>query len=157
ISIGLLTQVLKELSKEKVPIRDLTTILETIDASVREDITTPSELAEACRVELGRSIVADYLQEDSKLHVLRLEPEVLEESPRGGSSVSSSLPESVFEKIEDALSEYDSQDLDPVLLTRNPDRADIAQLLRREGINRPVLAEREIPGDIEVIELDRVS
>ncbi|MDH7576745.1 MAG: flagellar biosynthesis protein FlhA [Bacillota bacterium] len=74
LTLGEIQKVLGNLLREKVSIRDLVTILETL-ADYARLTRDPDLLTEHVRQALGRQIVGQYL-EDHKLYVLTLDPEV---------------------------------------------------------------------------------
>lgn len=77
IKPGELQRVLQNLLRERVPIRDLETILETVgDCAGRTHDT--ELLAEHARVALGRTICRQYVDEHDRLRCLMLEPELEE-------------------------------------------------------------------------------
>lgn len=67
--------VLQRLLAERVPIRNLGQILETLGRAVSRT-HQPVELTEAVRAAQGRLIVSRYVDADGVLHVLTLEPEL---------------------------------------------------------------------------------
>lgn len=74
LSLGEIQKVLGNLLRERVSIRDLVTILETLADMAR--LTRDTDLlTEYVRQALGRQIIAPYL-EDGKLYVLTLDPEL---------------------------------------------------------------------------------
>jgi flagellar biosynthesis protein FlhA len=77
IKPGELQRVLQNLLRERVPIRDLETILETVgDCAGRTHDT--ELLSEHARVALGRTICRQYVDEHDRLRCLMLEPELEE-------------------------------------------------------------------------------
>ncbi|HBI27628.1 MAG TPA: flagellar biosynthesis protein FlhA [Peptococcaceae bacterium] len=82
LSLGEIQRVLSNLLREKVQIRDLTTISETLAdyAGYTKDTVI---LTEYVRQALGRQIVEDLLESDNKLYVLTFEPQ-LEQSLKEG-------------------------------------------------------------------------
>ncbi|MDD2283314.1 MAG: flagellar biosynthesis protein FlhA [Syntrophaceticus sp.] len=82
LSLGEIQKVLSNLLREKVQIRDLTTILETLADYARYTKDTVI-LTEYVRQALGRQIVEDLLESDNKLYVLTFEPQ-LEQSLKEG-------------------------------------------------------------------------
>jgi flagellar biosynthesis protein FlhA len=74
LPLALIHKVLQLLLSERVPIRDLSTIMETLSDYVAST-TDPEVLAEYCRMALRRQIT-DLLKEDNKLHVFTLSPSV---------------------------------------------------------------------------------
>ena len=63
--------ILNTLLEESVPIKDINTILETI-ADYIEETKNPFELTEKIRQRLAYSYIPKYLEEDHKLHCLKL-------------------------------------------------------------------------------------
>ncbi len=74
LSLGEIQKVLSNLLREKVSIRDLVTILETL-ADYARVTRDPDILTEHVRQALGRQIIEQYL-EGNKLYVLTLDPHV---------------------------------------------------------------------------------
>ncbi len=73
VKFGEVQKVLQNLLKERVPIRDLETILETLgDYGGRTKDT--DVLAEYCRNALARTICKQYVDEEDRLHCITLDP-----------------------------------------------------------------------------------
>jgi flagellar biosynthesis protein FlhA len=77
VGVGEVQRVLQLLLREKVSIRNLPVILETLGdhAGTSKD---PEILAEYVRIALGRQIVADHADEEGRLTVLTIDPRVEE-------------------------------------------------------------------------------
>ncbi len=75
ITLGEVQAVLRNLLKERVPIRDLAGILEVV-ADNAPATRNPFILAEAVRQSLARTISNQYRDEDGYLHVFTLSPQV---------------------------------------------------------------------------------
>ncbi|MHB9028748.1 MAG: FHIPEP family type III secretion protein, partial [Candidatus Latescibacterota bacterium] len=75
MSLGMLQKVLRHLLKERVPVRDLVTILEAVGdyASSTKDTATLGEFARAA---LYRTITRMYIDEEGKLTVFTLSPQL---------------------------------------------------------------------------------
>jgi flagellar biosynthesis protein FlhA len=73
IPLGTLVRVLANLLRERVPVRDLRTILEAVadQAALTKD---PDPLTEAARQALSRTITRQYLTPDGTLPVINLDP-----------------------------------------------------------------------------------
>jgi flagellar biosynthesis protein FlhA len=89
LGLGEVQRALQHLLREGVSIRDLGTVLEALGdrAMLTRD---PAQLAEAARVALGRSITADFLDEERTLRAISLDPalehevaEALAQTPEG--------------------------------------------------------------------------
>jgi len=77
MAVGEIQRVLQLLLKEKVSIRNLPVILETLadNAATAKD---PEVLTEYVRIALGRQIVSDYVSDEGQLTVLTIDPRVEE-------------------------------------------------------------------------------
>ncbi|MGH9310567.1 MAG: flagellar biosynthesis protein FlhA, partial [Vicinamibacterales bacterium] len=73
VSLGEIQRVLRQLLRERVPVRDLTTILEALAdaASVTKD---PDAVVEAVRSSIGRAICRPYQNEKGELAVIGVAP-----------------------------------------------------------------------------------
>ena len=78
LQIGDVQKVLQHLLRERVPIRDMAVILETM-ADFGGRVKDPDQLGELVRSAIGRTITRQYLDTDNKLFCITLEP-VLERS-----------------------------------------------------------------------------
>lgn len=76
-SVSDLKLILNRLLDEEVSIRDMNTILETI-ADYHLDTLKPYELAEKVRQNLAVSFIRKYVEEDKKLHLIRVSQGVSE-------------------------------------------------------------------------------
>jgi flagellar biosynthesis protein FlhA len=73
VSLGEVQRVLRQLLRERVPVKDLSTVLEAIgDAAVGSK--DPDALTEAARATLGRAICKQYQTEKGELPVVSLAP-----------------------------------------------------------------------------------
>jgi len=77
LSVGDVQRVLQLLLSEKVSIRNLPVILETLgdNAGVSKD---PEVLTEYVRIALGRQIIGDYVDDEGRLTVLTVDPRIEE-------------------------------------------------------------------------------
>jgi len=83
VALGEVQRVLRQLLRERVPVKDLSTVLEAIGdaAGATKD---PDALTEAARATLGRAICKQYQTEKGELPVISLAP-ALEERPSASS------------------------------------------------------------------------
>ncbi len=77
LSVGDVQRVLQLLLREKVSIRNLPLILETL-ADYAGTSKDPEVLTEYVRIALGRQIIADYADEEGKLNVITIDPRIEE-------------------------------------------------------------------------------
>jgi flagellar biosynthesis protein FlhA len=73
MTVGEVQKVLQHLLRERIPIRDLSTILETL-ADYAPRTKDPDQLGELVRAALARTITRQYLSSDGTLYVMTLEP-----------------------------------------------------------------------------------
>jgi len=74
-TLGIIEKILRNLLTEKVSVRDLGTILETLSeySATTKDLDILTEYA---RQALGRTIAAPYISNDGKIHALTVAPEL---------------------------------------------------------------------------------
>lgn len=75
ISLGGLHKILQNLLSERVPIRDMQSILETV-GDYGEATKDPDVLSEYCRLALRRTITNMFLNQDNKINVVTLDPNI---------------------------------------------------------------------------------
>ncbi|MCB1141041.1 MAG: flagellar biosynthesis protein FlhA [Leptospiraceae bacterium] len=113
VGYGLIQQVLQNLLREGLGIKNLPSIIEAIANNVSLD-KDPYFLSEAVRQAISRQIVNDYLSTDGKLHVITLDPKVSDRLNKGvvkdhmeGSLIS--IPPDYYNRlIESVAREYNS-------------------------------------------------
>ncbi len=148
--------VLQNLLREKVSIRDLTTILEALSYHVRVK-KTPDYLTEHCRVALSRSICKQNMDSASgQLPAVTLAPEVEEEMANGlmedgGLALSpmftQALLKALNQEVEKAISAVGMQ---PVILCNSQLRLPFRRLIERTLPQISVLSYNEIGPTIRV-------
>ncbi|MFO7246859.1 MAG: flagellar biosynthesis protein FlhA [Thermaerobacter sp.] len=157
MKIGDVQKVLRNLLREGVPIRDLTTILEVLAdrAPVTRD---PDVLTEHVRQALAAQIAALLPVRDGRLEVLTLAPRVeqrLGESiKRGEDGTYLALPPGEAERLVRACTEACRRRLDageePVILAPPLVRLHLRRLLEAALPDVPVVGYGEIPAGIEI-------
>ena len=165
VSLSLLHRTLRSLLAERVSIRDLGTILDTL-AEHAGKIQDPDLLTDLVRERLGRSITRPYLEEDGKLPVITLAPE-LEEHLRSVVQRSESgsflavdpvtldgLVRGV-QRVVDSLG-LGSDGSGPVLLATQSIRAPLRQIIARFLPRMAVLSHGELPGGVQVVSMGTV-
>ncbi|MBC8065480.1 MAG: FHIPEP family type III secretion protein, partial [Chlorobia bacterium] len=73
LQIGDVQKVLQHLLRERIPIRDMVTILETM-ADFGARVKDPDQLGELVRAAIARTITRQYLDHENKLYCITLEP-----------------------------------------------------------------------------------
>ncbi|MGA8528824.1 MAG: flagellar biosynthesis protein FlhA [Acidobacteriaceae bacterium] len=158
LSLGEVQKVLQQLLRERVSIRDLGTILETLVESSAQSRALP-QLVEAARQALGRRLTQPLLEADGSLRVITLEPALEEElmnlvSPaEPGRLLAGSGSTPILRRIADsvkALMGAGSDSALPVLLCASPARYHLRRWLEPALPKLTVLAPAEIAPGIPV-------
>ncbi len=158
VSISELQKVLQNLLRERVPIRDMITILETL-GDYGSKIKDVDVLTEYVRFALARTISHLYLDEDEKLHCITLAPEVEDvikgSIQRGEFESYLVLAPDMARKLLSALSrEYEeviNQGRSPVLLVNPQIRPYLRRFIERDLPYLPVVSYNEVVPGIEVL------
>jgi flagellar biosynthesis protein FlhA len=156
-SVGQIQAVLRSLLTERVPIRDMPTILEALADALRvtEDI---EEATEIVRLALARFINEQYRDQNEPLHVITVHPEVesqiAENTARTlqGSvcAVEPGLMQQMIRSAKEAIEHTIAHGYEPVILTSPGVRRHLRSLLGRYFPAVPVLSHAEIVPEIEV-------
>jgi flagellar biosynthesis protein FlhA len=158
LSLGEVEKILQQLLREQVSIRNMPAILETlIDASaINRSIVS---MVEAVRQSLGRALVQPLLQEDGKLRVLAVDPQLEEEIARAydpqaaPSSRTPALQTGFLRRILEGLRRTAGDQISvasPILLCGSPARFHLRRLLEPFVPRVVVLSPAEIPPVISV-------
>ena len=158
LSLGEVQRVLQQLLRERVSIRDLGTILETLVETAAQSRGLP-HLVEAARQALGRRLTQALLEADGTLRVIALDPALEEElmalvAPEPGArQLASGGNTPVLKRIVDSLKRLigpGSSSAQPVLLCASPARYHLRRWLEPALPRLTVIAPAEIPPDIQV-------
>jgi flagellar biosynthesis protein FlhA len=151
LSLGELQAVLRNLLEERIPIRDLSGILEVLanNAPVTRD---PNILTEAVRQTMARTISSLYRDETSTLHVFTLSPQVeallrnhLAPSDRGpGFQIDASVAQKVLMKTGEQMEKLAEEGHMPILLSPRELRLAFRRLVQQSLPNLIVLAYSEV-------------
>lgn len=162
LTLGQLQLVLSRLLKERVPIRNLHTILQAIADSLGET-KDPKILVELARTALARTILEPHLDNEGTLHAVVLDPQ-LEKSLADavvGTEGLASLPAGFLAKFVDstaeALAGMVQEGRDPVLITRSTLRPFLAEAVASVIPNASVLSYQETSPATKVETTTRVS
>ncbi len=158
LSIGEIQKVLQNLLRERVSIRNMVTILETL-ASYSDYTKDIGLLTEYVRVALARQICREYADKNNTLSVITVDPEIetiirssIHEDPVEGRIVSLD-PDTHREVLDSLLSSYSkarSAGFAPVYLVSPHIRSVLFTLLEREVPDPVVLSYNEIVPEIRV-------
>ena len=157
VSIGDVEKVLQGLLRERVPIRDLSTILEAIADGARST-KEPLFLTEAVRHALSRAISMRYRAPDGAIHAVALAPEldtrlgasVMVQPGYVGLELSGSDSRMLIESIDRALRSLSLQRYQPILLCTTRIRLALRNLTERHIPQLTVLSYEEILPSVSV-------
>ncbi len=163
-TIGVIQKVLRNLLKERVSIRDMVTILEAI-ADYAGSIKNVDLLTEYVRASLKRQITRTYIDENNKLRVITIDPELenlmaesIEENEEG---MISGLPPDVIDKIinraKDIVSKLPKDGSNIIFLTSATIRSLLYDILERVIPNVVVLSYNEIESNVYLENLGTLS
>jgi flagellar biosynthesis protein FlhA len=151
LPMSVVVKVLQYLLLERVPIRNLRTICETL-AELAPKNQDPVSLVAAVRVALGRSIVQNIGGLRQELPVITLDPaleQVLQDSMAAGGDASPGFEPGLADRIQTALADntrrQEAAGEPAVLLVAPKIRPWIARLMRHSTPSLAVLAYNEIP------------
>ncbi len=163
INLGGVQKVLQLLVRENVSIRDMLTIVETLD-DYAGGVKNPEILAEYVREKLSRSIVRPYLDSQGVLPVLtlngnaeRLVQEGIRQTDNGATFLSLNPAQKLMQNINTAVENAVNTDGQPVILTSPVVRPHLAQLITRFLPSIPVISQAEIPSDIRLQSVGTVN
>ncbi len=152
VPIDTLHAVLRLLLDERVSIRNMALILESI-AEARLTTTQPEAICELVRQKLGFQLVSEMKREDGSIPLIQLAPEWEEafatyqiEAPHAGLDVA--LPPDLFNRLGDkvvgSVAQSSDNGLYPALVTSTRRRRLLRTIMHARGISNPVLSFEEI-------------
>jgi len=151
-NVGLVQKVLKELLAEKIPIKDMITILETI-ADVAEVTKNSDIIVEQVRARLARAITKQYVSDDGLLKLITFaaptEQKLLESmQEREGMKdliLNVGQMNSLVEKVSNSATEVLQRGVAPVILIVDPTlRKSMSDIFKKFGLDVVVLSHAEI-------------
>ena len=158
MAIGAIHRVLQGLLREKVAIKDMVVILETLADNASRTQET-ALLVELCRRALGGHIVHDYLMQDGTLKALGLHPDletlIRKASHREGVAIGAlaldpALAHEVIEGVRISVDMARKKGLEPVILCSPSVRQQIRQLVQHDFRDLAVLSFAEVPDTVQV-------
>ena len=158
VSLGTLQKVLKALLKERVPVRDLATIIETISDYIPAT-KEPDVLAEYVRMALRRQITELYKDKNGKMNVFTIDPAVEQQL---GESVQNTkqglmlvldpaLADKLLEKIGEEMKRPLLAGFIPVCLSSPNIRLALRRLVEARHPQLAVVSYNEVMPDVELI------
>lgn len=157
LSLGGVQKVLHNLLKERVSIRDLQTVLETL-ADYATSTKDTDLLTEYVRMQLARQISRGLQGADATMQVIALNQDVedaiaksVHETPQGSFfSIEPVAAQRILLRLKEALEEVMSKGYQPVILVSHQTRRFVRKLIERSFPAVPVLSHSEIANNIKV-------
>jgi flagellar biosynthesis protein FlhA len=156
LPLGLVVKVLQNLLQERVPIRDMRTIAETL-AEYGVKSQDPDILTSAVRASLGRLIVHEISGIQQELSVMTLEYELeqllhksLQTAGEHGAGIEPGLAEKMHRALQENTQKMEIEGQAPVLLVSSYVRPWLARFVRHSISGLHVLAYNEIPPDRQI-------
>ncbi|MFA5517784.1 MAG: flagellar biosynthesis protein FlhA [Spirochaetota bacterium] len=158
LKLGEIQKVLQNLLRERVSIRNMVTILETL-ATYADYTREPGVLTEYVRAALSRQITGAYLAEDNVLSVITVDPEIenvvresIHEDPVEGriAGMDPDTHEIIVTSLLEAYQRASKMGFTPVYLVSPQIRSVLFALLEREVQAPVVLAYNEISKNVKV-------
>ncbi len=157
-------KILQQLLKEGISIKDLPTIFETLGDHNPQ--TSYFDLVEFVRQSLKRVICGKYIDEQKKLHILKVHPKIEQEIYKSvsveadGTPVVRLNPESlqrIQSSIRGKVMEAYEEGFQPVIVTQPPVRRALWEICQHINKNIAVLSTREIVTDVEIILFGQIA
>jgi len=163
ITLGGLVRILGNLLRERVPIRDMRTILETV-ADYAPSVKDIDTLTECVRHALARTITRQYQGTNGELMVISLDPALDQhlagtiQSQAQGSylSISPGMAQRLLTAVKQAVERAVIRGVQPVLLCSPALRPHLRRLVERDVATVPVLSLNEVEGHVRVQSLEIV-
>jgi flagellar biosynthesis protein FlhA len=156
LSIGVVLKVLQNLLEERIPVRDMRTIAETL-AETGSRSQDPGALTAAVRVALGRSIVQHINGMGPEVQVITLDPsleQILQTSiqaiSEGGAGIEPGLAERMHRSLAESVQRQEAAGQPSILLVTPPIRPWLAKLVRHSIPGLQILAYNEIPDNKQI-------
>ena len=157
LTLGDIQKVLQNLLRERVPIKDLVTILETL-ADYAANIKDTEMLTEYVRYSLSRSIVLPYLNENDVLNVITIHPKLeqyigdnIQKSFQGSfPAIEPDINTKILENIHEVTERLSLAQISPVILAPPKIRSPFKRMVEMAFPHIAVLSLNEVPNSIEI-------
>jgi len=164
LGIGDVQKVLSKLLKEKISIRDLVTIFETL-ADYGKYTKDPDVLTEYVRQSLSRQITQQYANSSEPLKVITVSPNVekkiadaVQQSEQGSYlALDPASSQAIYQRLTEQINRLVQSGQQPIILTSPTIRMYLRQLLERSLQDVPVISYSELEPSIEVQSVGVVS
>ncbi|GIV15965.1 MAG: flagellar biosynthesis protein FlhA [Armatimonadota bacterium] len=157
MTVGEVQKVLQHLLRERIPIRDLGTILETL-ADYAPRTKDPDQLGEMARAALARTITRQYLSSDGVLYVMTIEPSLegrLRESVQPTASglqlaIDTAFASALLREIGSQAESMAAMGYMPVILCSSQIRLPLRRLIERSMPSVACIAYNEVASGVPV-------
>ena len=157
VNVGIIQRTLQNLLRERISIKNLTLILETI-ADMAPLTKNPDDLSEQARKRLGMYFVKEFEVEPDKLLAMTLEPRLeqtlISRVKRSqfdvGLVMDPSLTEGIIAEIEPKIKEMTEKGLTPVIVTTSELRLAFRRFMEPSYPQLVVLAYQELPSETQI-------
>ncbi|CFQ36210.1 MULTISPECIES: flagellar biosynthesis protein FlhA [Yersinia] len=146
ISLTIFHKVLQNLLAERISIRDIRTIIDTL-AECSAVQTDPDELTAQVRIRLGRAITQKWFPGNDEIQVIGLDlnlERLLIQATQSGSAIEPGIADNIMRQTEKAILQQDAIAAPLVLLVNQPLRFMLSRFLRRAFPQLAVLSNQEI-------------
>lgn len=157
VNVGIIQRTLQNLLRERIPIKNLTIVLETI-ADMAAITKNPDDLSEQARKRLGMYFVKEYEVETNKLLAMtfepRLEQTLISRVKRSqfdiGLVMDPNLTEGIIREIEPKINEMTERGLSPIIVTTSELRLAFRRFMEPSYPQLVVLAYQELPTETQI-------
>jgi len=164
ISLGEVQKVLQNLVRERVSVRDLVTILETVADNVHMS-KDPEVLTECVRVALSRVICKEYMNNEGVINVITLDPQIeqivaqsIQRTEMGSFlALDPNMGQEILMSIGQEVGKLQERGLQPIILCAPQIRPALKRLTDRSFPNLVVLSWNEIAPKVNVNSVGMVS
>ncbi len=152
LTLGALQRVLQNLLKEKVPINDMLSILETL-LDYAPTIKDVEILTEYVRQSLSRFITKQYVSQDGAIYVVTLDPEFeisLSKAIDAGGAISPDVLNKLIRAIEKSVLEEKFKGTQPIILCSQHVRRFLRKIIERFIPSIVILSSSEISSSVKL-------
>jgi len=152
ISLTTFHKVLQNLLSERISIRDVRTIIDTL-AEFAGTIADPDDLTAHVRIRLGRAITQKWFPGNGEMQVIGLDlnlERLLTQATQSGSAIEPGIAENIMLQTEKAIAQQEASGAPLVLLVNQPLRFMLSRFLRRVYPQLTVLSNQEISNNRNV-------
>ena len=158
LSVGHLLKVLQNLLKEKIPIKDMVTILEILADHVGNDKNVDLEkLTEKVRTGLAKGISETFFGKAKRAHVITLDPKVEQIFDVTEGKLRPKVLDQLTQELLNKINESARKGIQAVIVTSADSRIHVRKCLEGPLPSLPVLSYREITADVEIHKIGHIS